>query len=36
VLHAFPKKSNKGIETPKPDVDLIKQRYTEALELAHE
>lgn len=34
VLHAFQKKSKKGIETPKPDVDLIKQRYKEAKELA--
>ena len=36
VLHAFQKKSKKGIETPKGDVDLIKKRYAEALELAHE
>jgi phage-related protein len=34
VLHAFQKKSRKGIETPKQDVDLIKQRYKEAQELA--
>lgn len=34
VLHAFQKKSRKGIETPKQDVDLIKQRYKEAMELA--
>ena len=34
VLHAFRKKSKKGIATPKPDVDLIKQRYKEAKELA--
>jgi len=33
-LHAFQKKSKKGIATPKQDVDLIKQRYTEAKELA--
>lgn len=26
VLHAFEKKSNKGIATPKPDIDLIRQR----------
>jgi phage-related protein len=26
VLHAFQKKSKKGIATPKPDMDLIKQR----------
>jgi phage-related protein len=36
VLHAFQKKSKKGIETAKRDVDLIKQRYAEARELAHE
>jgi len=34
VLHAFQKKSKKGMETPKHDVDLIKQRYAEAKELA--
>ncbi len=34
VLHAFQKKSKRGIATPKPDVDLIKQRYKEARELA--
>jgi phage-related protein len=34
VLHAFQKKSKKGMETPKQDVDLIKQRYKEAMELA--
>jgi phage-related protein len=34
VLHAFQKKSKKGIATPKPDVDLIKQRYKVARELA--
>lgn len=33
VLHAFQKKSKKGIATPKSDVDLIKQRYKEAREL---
>ena len=34
VLHAFQKKSRRGIATPKPDVDLIRQRYKEAKELA--
>lgn len=34
VLHAFQKKSKKGITTPKPDVDLIRQRYAQAKELA--
>jgi len=32
VLHAFQKKSKKGIATPKPDLDLIKRR----LEVAQE
>ena len=26
VLHAFQKKSKKGIATPQPDIDLLKQR----------
>jgi len=34
VLHAFQKKSKRGSETPKQDVDLIVQRYKEAKELA--
>jgi phage-related protein len=34
VLHAFQKKSKRGIETPKQEIDLIKQRYKEAKELA--
>jgi phage-related protein len=34
VLHAFQKKSKKGIETAKHDMDLIKQRYAEAKERA--
>jgi phage-related protein len=36
VLHAFQKKSKKGVATTKYDVALIKQRYREARELAHE
>lgn len=36
ILHAFQKKSKKGIATPKSDVDLIKQRYKEAKELESE
>lgn len=27
VLHAFQKKSKKGIKTPQSDIDLIKNRY---------
>ena len=34
VLHAFQKKSKTGISTPKEDVDLIKQRFSEAKEIA--
>jgi phage-related protein len=34
VLHAFQKKSKKGIETPRHDVELIKQRYAEAKGMA--
>ena len=33
VLHAFQKKSKKGIKTPKKDFDLIKRRYQQALEM---
>lgn len=34
VLHAFQKKSKRGISTPKKDIDLIRRRYKEAQELA--
>jgi phage-related protein len=34
ILHAFQKKAKKGISTPKKDMDLIRQRYNEAKELA--
>lgn len=33
VLHAFQKKSKTGMETPKRDVDVIKRRYRQALEM---
>lgn len=33
VLHAFQKKSTKGIATPKREADLIKKRYKDAIEL---
>lgn len=36
VLHAFQKKSKKGIATPKKDVDLITRRYKEAVEMEKE
>ena len=32
VLHAFKKKSKKGIATPKPDIDLIRKRLKVAEE----
>jgi len=34
VLHAFQKKSKRGIKTPLPDLVLIEKRYKEAKELA--
>ena len=34
VLHAFQKKSQKGIATSQKEVDIIKQRYKKAKELA--
>ncbi len=36
VLHVFQKKSKRGVATPKPEVDLIRQRYREAEELAND
>ena len=30
VLHAFKKKSKKGIATPKPEIELVKQRLNMA------
>ena len=34
VLHVFQKKSKRGIATPKPDMDLVKQRLRAAVENA--
>ncbi len=34
VLHAFKKKSKTGIKTPKPNLDLIKQRLKMAREIS--
>ena len=31
VLHAFQKKSNKGIATPKPEMDLIEKRLKDLI-----
>jgi len=36
VLHAFQKKSKKGIATPKKDIDLIHRRLAEAEHLHRE
>jgi phage-related protein len=36
VLHAFQKKSKKGIGTPKRNMDLIRQRWAEADRLHRE
>lgn len=36
VLHAFQKKAKKGRSTPKKEIDLIKQRLKEALEIYKE
>jgi phage-related protein len=36
ILHAFQKKSKQGIKTPQPDIDLIKQRYKDAMERENE
>jgi len=36
VLHAFQKKSKKGIATPKGEIDLVKRRLKEAEEDYHE
>ena len=33
VLHAFQKKSKTGIATPKPEIELIKQRLKRAIAL---
>jgi phage-related protein len=30
VLHAFQKKSKKGIKTPQRDIDLVRRRYEQA------
>ena len=36
VLHTFKKKSKKGMKTPKPDLEMIKQRFQAARVLARE
>lgn len=36
MLHVFQKKSKRGIETPKPDMDTIRSRLKQAKELASE
>ena len=34
VLHAFQKKAKRGIATPKADIELIKQRLKQAVEIS--
>lgn len=34
VLHAFQKKSKSGSATPRPDIELIKQRLKQAVEIS--
>jgi phage-related protein len=36
VLHAFQKKSTKGIATPKKEIELIRRRFVEAQRLNKE
>ena len=36
VLHAFQKKAKSGIATPKPEIDLIRRRLSEAERLHRE
>jgi phage-related protein len=36
MLHAFQKKSTRGRETPKRDMELVKQRLREAEQIARE
>lgn len=36
VLHAFQKKSKSGIKTPSQDIEIIKRRYWQAVEMEKE
>lgn len=36
ILHAFKKKSRRGVKTPKQDIDLIKRRIKVLREMANE
>jgi phage-related protein len=36
VLHAFQKKSKKGVKTPQPEIQLIRARLRRAVELEHQ
>jgi phage-related protein len=36
VLHVFQKKSKSGIATPKPDMDIIRERLKVAEKLSRE
>ncbi len=34
VLHAFQKKSKSGVATPRADIELVKQRLKQAVEIS--
>jgi phage-related protein len=34
VLHAFQKKAKRGIATPKVDIDMIKRRLKQAIDIS--
>lgn len=34
VLHAFQKKSKSGIATPREEIELVRERYKQAIELS--
>jgi phage-related protein len=36
VLHAFQKKAKRGIKTPRQEVDAIKRRYKQAVDMEKE
>jgi phage-related protein len=33
VVHAFQKKSTKGVKTPKPEIDLVEERLKRLKEI---
>jgi phage-related protein len=36
VLHVFPKKSKRGIATPKPEIDVVKRRLAQVMKMEAE